>query len=51
MVALIATLASKSRPRYHQPGALAPGWYPDNSDPARLRWFDGQRWTDTTRHR
>ena len=23
----------------------APGWFPDPFDPARLRWWDGQRWT------
>lgn len=25
--------------------APAPGWYPD-TEPGRLRWFDGARWTD-----
>jgi hypothetical protein len=24
----------------------APGWYPDNHDPALVRWWDGTRWTD-----
>jgi hypothetical protein len=22
-----------------------PGWHPDPSDPTRLRWWDGTRWT------
>jgi hypothetical protein len=26
-------------------GQAAPGWYPDPSDPRRLRWFDGAQWT------
>jgi len=26
-----------------------PGWYRDPSSPARLRWWDGSRWTDDTR--
>jgi hypothetical protein len=27
----------------------APGWYPDNHNPAYARWWDGARWTDHTR--
>lgn len=27
----------------------APGWYPDNHNPAFARWWDGARWTDHTR--
>ena len=23
-----------------------PGWYPDNTDPSRVRYWDGQNWTD-----
>ncbi|MBF6158158.1 DUF2510 domain-containing protein [Nocardia cyriacigeorgica] len=30
---------------------MAPGWYPDGSDPTRVRWFDGHRWTDRTQPR
>ena len=26
----------------------AGGWFPDPSRQARLRWWDGQRWTDHT---
>ena len=26
----------------------APGWYPDNSNPAIVRWWDGTRWTEHT---
>lgn len=27
-------------------GQVTPGWYPDPSNPAQLRWYDGARWTD-----
>jgi hypothetical protein len=27
----------------------APGWYPDNYNPAFARWWDGAQWTDHTR--
>lgn len=29
--------------------AHAPGWYPDNHNPAFARWWDGAQWTDHTR--
>lgn len=30
---------------------LAPfGWYPDPADSSRMRWWDGQRWTDRTEY-
>lgn len=32
------------------PGAMAPGWYPDPQRQARLRWFDGNRWTAGTQN-
>ena len=28
--------------------AAAPGWFPDPKGEARLRWWDGQQWTDNT---
>jgi hypothetical protein len=28
--------------------AAAPGWYPDNQDPALVRWWDGTQWTEHT---
>lgn len=27
---------------------LPAGWYPDQADPALVRWFDGTIWTDQT---
>ncbi|MGW4769959.1 DUF2510 domain-containing protein [Nocardia sp. NPDC004278] len=30
---------------------MAPGWYPDHSNPALLRWFDGYQWTNQTHPR
>jgi Protein of unknown function (DUF2510) len=29
----------------------APGWYPDNTDPNLVRYFDGGQWTSATRPR
>jgi len=28
------------------PQNAAPGWYPDNHNPAFVRWWDGAQWTD-----
>ncbi|MDQ2852842.1 MAG: DUF2510 domain-containing protein [Actinomycetota bacterium] len=28
--------------------ATPPGWYPDNLDPSRVRWWDGAGWTNQT---
>jgi len=30
------------------PGVPAAGWFPDQTVPGQLRYFDGQRWTDQT---
>ena len=30
------------------PAGPAPGWFDDPHGQARLRWWDGQRWTDQT---
>jgi len=29
----------------------SPAWYPDPHDPARIRWWDGQTWTENVRDR
>ncbi|WP_223884857.1 DUF2510 domain-containing protein [Nocardia colli] len=47
-------MRSGSRPRAGQQqssGQIAPGWYPDNANPALLRWFDGHQWTAQTQPR
>jgi hypothetical protein len=35
-------------PPQQQPAAQAADWYPDPHGQARLRYWDGQRWTDHT---
>ncbi|CDZ87480.1 DUF2510 domain-containing protein [Rhodococcus ruber] len=30
------------------PPATPAGWYPDQTDPTRVRWFDGAGWTEAT---
>jgi hypothetical protein len=30
------------------PGAPTAGWFPDQTVPGQLRYFDGQQWTDQT---
>lgn len=30
-------------------GNIQPGWYPDPSAPAQVRWWDGSRWTEWVR--
>ncbi|WP_066976626.1 DUF2510 domain-containing protein [Mycobacterium sp. 1274761.0] len=30
-------------------GSLAPGWYPDQNDHRKMRYFDGRVWTSETR--
>jgi hypothetical protein len=36
------------QPPQQQGGAQAADWYPDPHGQARLRYWDGQRWTDHT---
>ncbi len=35
-------------PAPHGPPA---GWYPDQTDPSKVRWWDGARWTDHLQQR
>ncbi|MGI5221872.1 DUF2510 domain-containing protein [Nocardia sp. CA-290969] len=54
LVGLVVALtkAGPSRGPAHPPvTATPPGWYPDQVDPSRLRWFDGHMWTDQLRSR
>jgi Protein of unknown function (DUF2510) len=42
------------QPVVQQPAAtsgLAPGWYPDQSDPSMTRYYDGREWTSQTQPR
>ncbi|MEU7142307.1 DUF2510 domain-containing protein [Nocardia sp. NPDC046473] len=48
---LVVKSGSTPQPRLQPPGAIAPGWYPDNANPAILRWFDGHQWTAQTQPR
>lgn len=36
------------QPQPQAPAATPPGWYDDPHGQARLRWWDGQTWTDQT---
>lgn len=33
---------------YDAVGERAPGWYPDQTGQAELRWWDGEAWTERT---
>jgi uncharacterized RDD family membrane protein YckC len=43
-----AVAAYGTPPPPPSPTGPAPGWYDDPQGQARLRWWDGQRWTDQT---
>lgn len=50
--ALVITLVVKASTSGRTPVPAtnaAPGWYPDPSNPAGLRWFDGMAWTEHAR--
>jgi hypothetical protein len=58
IVSGIVMLASPAAPRQIQsappPGwqaGMAPGWYPDQQNPAMVRYFDGRVWTSSTQPR
>lgn len=51
VVFLAVRSSSRPRPGPLPTGTIAPGWYPDNADPALLRWFDGHQWTAQTQPR
>lgn len=53
LVAVLVRLTQSPKPQQTyvphawQPSSV-PGWYPDQSDPNVLRYFDGQAWTSST---
>ena len=47
-VLLVIGLVRGRKPRAAAAPLPAGGWFPDPSRQARLRWWDGQRWTDHT---
>lgn len=50
LVMLIVGLVRRRRPAVALPGGMLPpaSWYPDPSDPAQQRYWDGHQWTDQT---
>lgn len=44
---IVTDLPTAPPPAAAEPSA-PPGWHPDPSGQARLRWWDGSRWTDQT---
>jgi ABC-type multidrug transport system permease subunit len=52
LVSVIVVLVQRSSPPSSPPSTpsmgLAPGWYPDQSDPNLMRYFDGRTWTSGT---
>lgn len=55
VIFLLVRLVDSSKSQTYVPhgwqGTTAPGWYPDNANPAVLRYFDGNAWTSSTRPR
>jgi hypothetical protein len=45
LVVLVVSLVSGRR-RPATPGGPAPGWFPDPTGSARLRWWNGSQWTE-----
>ncbi|ORB24755.1 hypothetical protein BST36_09225 [Mycolicibacterium moriokaense] len=52
VVAVVLSVRALAKPKSSTPdaySAMAPGWYPDPSNPsAQLRYFDGSAWTGST---
>ncbi|OBK94377.1 hypothetical protein A5645_16605 [Mycobacterium asiaticum] len=54
VIVVLVRLADSPKTESYVPHAwpaspvTAPGWYPDPSDPALRRYFDGRQWTSAT---
>lgn len=44
-------LSSRRTGGFDTGGGRTPGWYPDQTGQAELRWWDGDAWTDRTAYR
>jgi len=45
-VPAVAAVAVASQPAQQAAATHAEGWYPDYADATRLRWYDGNAWTE-----
>ncbi|MDQ1249042.1 MAG: hypothetical protein QG597_3416 [Actinomycetota bacterium] len=48
IVSWVSTSGESAKPTYVPTPRLVPGWYDDPESPTRLRYWDGERWTDKT---
>ena len=44
------TVVQQAPPQPAPSSGLVPGWYPDQNDHNRMRYYDGRVWTSETRH-